>query len=90
LPAREENVLSKASIMFVMHYIADSMIVLSLNKLPSIQPGEISWILHYGPTMNTFSSMLMLVFIILIPVLFISNYLRIRKQVQAGSIVAEL
>lgn len=70
----------------VMHYIADAMIVLSLSKITSIEPSEIPWILHYGPTLNTFSSMLMLAFIMLTPILFVSGYLRSRKQVRSGSL----
>jgi hypothetical protein len=64
----------------VMHYIADAMMVMSLNKISSIQPSEVGWIIKYGPSLNTFSSMLVLVFIVLIPVLIIVYYSRFKKS----------
>jgi hypothetical protein len=60
----------------VMHCIADAMIVLSLDKITTIAPNEIPWILHYGPTLNTIWSFLILAFIILIPVIIISRTAR--------------
>lgn len=69
----------------VMHCIADAMIVLNLTKIPTIQPSEVAWLANYGPTLNTFSSMLVLFLIILIPVLLIFYFLKYRKSLQLSS-----
>ncbi len=69
----------------VMHCIADAMIVLNLTKIPTIQPSEVAWLTNYGPTLNTFSSMLVLFLIILIPVLLIFYFLKYRKSLQLSS-----
>jgi hypothetical protein len=66
----------------VMHYIADAMIVLNLTKIPTVQPTEVPWLLHYGPSLNSFSSMLLLFMFILIPVLLVYYFLKIRKSVK--------
>jgi Type II CAAX prenyl endopeptidase Rce1-like len=66
----------------VMHYIADAMAVLNLNKLPTIQPAEVGWIIHYGPALNTFSSLLLLFLLVLMPVLMIYYFMKFRKQAQ--------
>lgn len=68
----------------VMHYIADAMLVLSLNKVPTIQPSEVGWIIRNGPSLNTFSSMFVLVLVVLIPVLIILYFLRFKKLRDAG------
>jgi Type II CAAX prenyl endopeptidase Rce1-like len=64
----------------VMHYIADAMIVLSLTKIPTVQPSEVEWLTRYGPSLNTFSSLALMLLIVLIPVLSIYYFLRIRKD----------
>jgi len=66
----------------VMHYIADTMLVLNFSKLPTVQASEIQWLVKYGPSLNTFSSLALLFFIILIPILFISYFRKIRKKEQ--------
>lgn len=63
----------------VMHYIADAMLVMNINKIKSIQPSEVEWIIHYGRTLNTFSSLFLLLLILLIPVLMVFYYRRIKK-----------
>jgi hypothetical protein len=69
----------------VMHYIADAMIVLNLSKIPSIQPSEVVWLTKNGPTLNTFSSMLSLFLIILIPLLLIYYLVNYRKSLKTTS-----
>jgi hypothetical protein len=66
----------------VMHNIADAMLVLNLNKIPTIQPGEIEWILQYGRTLNTFSSLFALALFLLIPTLLIVYFIRYYKNNQ--------
>lgn len=58
----------------VMHYIADAMMVLSLDKIKTIQPNEIEWIVQYGRSLNTFSSLCLLLLLVLIPVLTLYYY----------------
>lgn len=70
----------------VMHYIADAMIVLSLTRIPTVQPSEVGWLTQYGPSLNSFSSMLMLLLFLLIPVLMIYYYLKLRKTAQTVNI----
>jgi len=67
----------------VMHYIADAMLVLSLNKISSIQAVEIPWIIKYGQSLNTFFSMSVLLLLLIIPVLIVYYYLRLRKSHKA-------
>jgi len=64
----------------VMHYIADAMMVMNLNKISSIQAVEVPWIIRYGQSLNTFFSMSVLLLIILIPVLILYYYLNFRKS----------
>jgi hypothetical protein len=64
----------------VMHYIADAMMVMNLNKISSIQAVEVPWIIRYGQSLNTFFSMSVLLLIILIPVLILYYYLNLRKS----------
>jgi hypothetical protein len=64
----------------VMHYIADAMIVLNLNKIPSIQSSEVEWIIQYGNSLNTFFFLLGLVLFVLVPVLMIFYYMKFRKS----------
>lgn len=64
----------------VMHYIADAMIVLNLSKIPTIQPAEVEWLTRYGPSLNTFFSMIFLLMIVLIPVLVIYYFVKLRKS----------
>jgi hypothetical protein len=64
----------------VMHYIADAMIVLNLTRIPTIQPSEVGWLLHYGPTLNTFSFMFMLFLFLMIPVLLIYYYWKYKRS----------
>jgi hypothetical protein len=70
----------------VMHYIADAMIVLNLTEIPTIQPSEVVWLTNYGPTLNTFSFMLVLFLIVLIPVLLIYYFMKYRKSLKVESI----
>jgi hypothetical protein len=70
----------------VMHYIADAMIVLNLSKIPTIQPPEVEWLLHYGPSLNTFSFMMILILFVLIPVLLIYYYNKFRKTERISDI----
>jgi hypothetical protein len=58
----------------VMHYIADAMLVMSLDKIKSIQPSEVEWIIQYGKTLNSFFSLSMLLLLILIPALMLFYY----------------
>jgi hypothetical protein len=67
----------------VMHYIADAMLVLNLNKISSIQAVEIPWIIKYGQSLNTFFSMSVLLLLIIIPVLIFYYYLKLRKSQKA-------
>jgi hypothetical protein len=64
----------------VMHYIADAMQVMNIDKIKSIQPSEVEWIVQYGRTINTFSSFLFLLLILLIPVLMIIYIVKMRKK----------
>jgi len=64
----------------VMHYIADAMLVLSLNKIPTIQPDEVEWIIQYGRTLNTFFSLSALLLLILLPVFMLFYYFKFRRQ----------
>jgi hypothetical protein len=70
----------------VMHYIADAMIVLNLNKIPTIQPSEVGWLVHFGPSLNSFSFMLVLILIVLMPVLMIFYYYKIKKSEKISEI----
>lgn len=63
----------------VMHYIADAMQVMNLNKIPTIQPSEVPWIIKYGASINTFSSVTTLILIALVPVLMIFYFLKYRR-----------
>jgi len=63
----------------VMHYIADAMQVLSLNKLPTIQPSEVEWIIQYGRTLNTFSLLFVLLLFALVPILILYYFIRFRR-----------
>jgi len=69
----------------VMHYIADALLVLSLNKLPDIQPGEVEWIIQYGRTLNTFSFLFVLLLFALIPVLIFYYFIKYRKNQMQSS-----
>jgi hypothetical protein len=64
----------------VMHYIADAMIVLNLSKIPTVQPSEVGWLLHYGPSLNTLSFMMMLLLFLLVPVLLIYYFIKYKKS----------
>lgn len=70
----------------VMHYIADAMIVLNLTKIPTVQPSEVVWLTQFGPSINTLSSMLLLILFVLIPVLMIYYYIKYRKSAQTVNI----
>jgi len=60
----------------VMHYIADAMLVLSLNKIPTILATEVEWIIQYGRTLNTFFSLFILILFALVPILMIFYYFK--------------
>lgn len=62
----------------VMHYMADTMMVPSLDKIPSIPPKEVEWIVQYGQTINTISFLLVIVFLLLIPVLWIYYFRKLK------------
>jgi hypothetical protein len=66
----------------IMHYIADAMLVLSLNKLPAIQPVEVEWIIQYGRTLNTFSFLFVLLLFALIPVLIFYYFILYSKKLK--------
>ena len=70
----------------VMHYIADAMMVMNLNKVSSIQPSEVTWIIQYGASINTLFFMLTLFLIALIPVLMIYYYIRERNRMQLQTV----
>jgi hypothetical protein len=63
----------------VMHYMADAMMVMNIDQIKSIQPSEVEWIIHYGRTINTFSSLLFLLMIILIPALMLFYWRKSRR-----------
>lgn len=60
----------------VMHYIADAMIVFNLDKIPSIQPSEITWLIQYGKTIGSFFWLLTMLLIFSIPVMFIFKWMK--------------
>jgi hypothetical protein len=66
----------------VMHYIADAMIVMNLNKIPSVQPSEVKWLIEYGSSLNSFYSLFILLLVIMIPVLTAYYFMKIRRQSQ--------
>lgn len=57
----------------VMHYIADAMLVMNLDKLPLKLPGD-SWLAVYGNSLNSLFTLLFLLFIIAIPFLLFRYY----------------
>jgi hypothetical protein len=65
----------------VMHYVADAMIVFSLNKIPTVQLSEIEWLTQYGTSLGSFFWLSVLLLIILLPVLFFYYFMKSRRQV---------
>lgn len=60
----------------VMHYIADAMMVLSLNKIPTIQSSEVGWIIKYGSSLNSFFFMGTIILLLLVPILMVYYFKR--------------
>lgn len=55
----------------VMHYVADAIIVFNLDKIPSIQPSEIQWLIQYGRSLGSFFWLSAMLLVFLVPVLII-------------------
>jgi hypothetical protein len=65
----------------VMHYIADTMQITSIYHIPSIRASEIEWIMQYGRTLGTFSSMFFLLLLLMIPILIVYFFFKARRHV---------
>jgi hypothetical protein len=62
-----------------MHYVADSMMVSSINKIPSVRPEEVKWITEYGNTINSVSTLLTLIVMIILAGMTIYYYRKIHR-----------
>ncbi len=65
----------------VMHYVADTMLVLNLDKINGIEIPATGWLFHYGNTLNSIFTLLILVFLLLLPILIIIYSVKLRKGV---------
>ena len=66
----------------VMHYVSDAMIVFNLDKIPSIQPSEIQWLIQYGKSLGSFFWLSAMLLVFLVPVLIIYT----RRKLKLSSI----
>lgn len=71
----------------VMHYVADAMLVMNLDKVPLELPLN-SWLALYGNTLNSVFTLLFLIFIIAIPFQFFLYYKKV-ASVKAHLTVSE-